>query len=192
MTFRIIGLCGSLRQASFNAMALRAAAKLAPGGMSIETFDIATVPMFNDDLRLAGEPPIVSELKARIRSADAVLLVSPEYNFSIPGVLKNTLDWLSRPPGPPFDQKPVAIMGAATGPLGTARMQYHLRQVLVFMNAFTVNKPEVFISHAASKFDEQGELTDQATAGFVQQLLDSLHQLALRVAPAAMTTPGAS
>lgn len=183
MAFRIIGLCGSLRKGSFNAMALRAAAKLAPKEMSLEIADIASVPMYNDDLRVAGEPHVVSELKAKVRGADAVLLVTPEYNFSIPGVLKNTLDWLSRPPEPPFDQKPVAIMGAATGPLGTARVQYHLRQVLVFMNAFTVNKPEVFINQAASKFSANGELTDEATAEFIEKLLISLQQLALRVAP---------
>lgn len=183
MTFRILGLCGSLREKSFNAMALRAAARLAQGDMSVEIAHIASMPMFNDDLRLAGEPQVVSELKAKVRRADAVLLVTPEYNFSIPGVLKNTLDWLSRPPEPPFDQKPVAIMGAATGPLGTARVQYHLRQVLVFMNAFTVNKPEVFINHAASKFNDNGDLTDAATAEYIKQLLNSLQQLAHRVAP---------
>jgi chromate reductase len=178
---KVVGISGSLRKASFNSMALRAAQKLAPQGMTIEIASIADIPMFNDDVRAAGEPAAVSELKARIRAADAVLLVTPEFNFSIPGVLKNTLDWMSRPPGPPFDDKPVAIMGASPGPLGTARMQYHLRQALVYMNSFVVNKPEVFISFAPTKFNAEGELTDEATAKFIGELLVSLQKLAARV-----------
>ncbi|MGE0497698.1 MAG: NADPH-dependent FMN reductase [Ramlibacter sp.] len=181
MTFKVLGICGSLRKGSFNGMALRAAQKLAPQGMAIDIADIAGIPLYNDDVRAAGEPAAVTALKAQVRAADAVLLVTPEYNFSIPGVLKNTLDWLSRPPEPPFDGKPVAIMGASPGPVGTARVQYHLRQVLVFMNTFTVNKPEVFISHAASKFNADGELTDEATAKFIGELLVSLQALAARV-----------
>ena len=120
-------------------------------------------------------------LKAQIRAADAVLLVTPEYNFSIPGVLKNTLDWMSRPPEPPFDGKVVAIMGASPGPVGTARVQYDLRKVLVFMNSFTVNKPEVFISNCASRFDAQGNLTDEATAKFIGDLLAGIQNLKKRV-----------
>lgn len=177
----VLGISGSLRQGSYNSMALRAAQKLAPAGMQIEIADIAAVPLYNDDVRAAGFPPAVLALKQQIRAADAVLLVTPEYNFSIPGVLKNTLDWLSRPPEPPFDGKPVAIMGASPGPVGTARVQYDLRKVLVFMNSFTVNKPEVFISHAAGKFSEKGELTDEATAKFIGDLLLSLQALAQRV-----------
>jgi chromate reductase len=162
-------------------MALRAAQKLAPAGMTIEIGDISRIPMYNDDVRAAGEPAEVTALKAQVRAADAVLLVTPEYNFSIPGVLKNTLDWMSRPPEPPFDGKPVAIMGASPGPLGTGRVQYHLRQVLVFMNTFTVNKPEVFIASAAGKFNAQGELTDETTAKFIGELLVSLQNLKTRV-----------
>ena len=177
----VLGISGSLRQGSYNSMALRAAQKLAPAGMQIEIADIAAVPLYNDDVRAAGFPPAVLALKQQIRAADAVLLVTPEYNFSIPGVLKNTLDWLSRPPEPPFDGKPVAIMGASPGPVGTARVQYDLRKVLVFMNSFTVNKPEVFISFAQNKFNAQGELTDEATAKFVGDLLVSLEKLKKRV-----------
>ena len=177
----VIGISGSLRKGSYNSMALRAAQKLAPAGMTLTIADIADIPMYNDDVRAAGEPEVVLALKAQIAAADAVLLVTPEYNFSIPGVLKNTLDWLSRPPQTPFDGKPVAIMGASPGPVGTARVQYHLRQVLVFMNSFTVNKPEVFISHAGTKFNAQGELTDEATAKFITDLLVSLDKLATRV-----------
>jgi len=178
---KVLGISGSLRKGSFNSMALRAAQKLAPAGMEISIADISQIPMYNDDVRAAAEPAAVTALKAQVRAADAVLLVSPEYNFSIPGVLKNTLDWLSRPPEPPFDGKTVAIMGASPGPVGTARVQYHLRQVMVFMNAFVVNKPEVFISNCASKFNEQGELTDETTAKFIGELLVSLQKLKTRV-----------
>jgi chromate reductase, NAD(P)H dehydrogenase (quinone) len=178
---KVLGICGSLRQGSYNAMALRAAQKLAPAGMEISIADISRIPMYNDDVRAAGEPAEVSALKAQLRAADAVLIVTPEYNFSIPGVLKNTLDWMSRPPEPPFDGKVVAIMGASPGPVGTARVQYDLRKVLVFMNSFTVNKPEVFISFAQNKFNAQGELTDEATTKFVGDLLVSLQNLKKRV-----------
>lgn len=178
---KVLGISGSLRKGSFNSMALRAAQKLAPAGMEISMADISQIPMYNDDVRAAGEPAAVTALKAQVRAADAVLIVTPEYNFSIPGVLKNTLDWLSRPPEPPFDGKTVAIMGASPGPVGTARVQYHMRQVMVFMNAFVVNKPEVFISNCASKFNEQGELTDETTAKFIGELLVSLQKLKTRV-----------
>jgi chromate reductase len=178
---KVLGISGSLRKGSYNSMALRAAQKLAPEGVSVEIADISRIPMYNDDVRAAGEPAEVAALKAQIRAADAVLLVTPEYNFSIPGVLKNTLDWMSRPPEPPFDGKPVAIMGASPGPVGTARVQYDLRKVLVFLNTFTVNKPEVFISNAATKFNAEGELVDDATAKFIGDLLVSLQKLKTRV-----------
>lgn len=177
----VLGISGSLRKASYNSMALRAAQKLAPAGMEVSIADISQIPLFNDDVRAAGEPVAVTALKAQIRAADAVLIVTPEYNFSIPGVLKNTLDWMSRPPEPPFGGKPVAIMGAATGPVGTARVQYHLRQVLMFLDTFTVNKPEVFISNCASKFNEQGELTDETAIKLIGELLASLQKLQQRL-----------
>lgn len=177
----VLGISGSLRQGSYNLMALRAAQKLAPAGMEITIADISRIPLYNDDIRQAGDPAPVKELKAQVRAADAILLVTPEYNFSVPGVLKNVLDWMSRPPEPPFDGKVVAIMGAGGGPLGTARAQYDLRKILVYMNTFTVNKPEVFIGNAASKFNAQGELTDEATAKFITDLLVSLQALKKRV-----------
>lgn len=177
----VLGISGSLRQGSFNSMALRAARKLAPAGVTVTIADISRIPLYNDDVRLAGEPAAVAELKAQVRAADALLLVSPEYNFSVSGVLKNTLDWMSRPPEPPFDGKCVAIMGASGGPLGTARGQYDLRKMLVYMNTFTVNKPEVFIGNAQTKFDAQGELTDEPTARFITDLLVSLQALKKRV-----------
>lgn len=182
MTFKVLAISGSLRKASTNTWALLAAQKLAPEGMEIELADISQIPMFNGDLQALGEPDAVAALKAQIRASDAVLIATPEYNFSIPGVLKNALDWVSRPPEPPFDGKPVAIMGVSPGPVGTARVQYHLRQVLVFMNTFTVNKPEVFISHSGNKFDADGNLTDETTAKFIRELLVSLQTLAGRIA----------
>jgi chromate reductase, NAD(P)H dehydrogenase (quinone) len=178
---KILGICGSLRKGSFNAMALRAAQKLAPQGIEVDTADIGQLPLYNDDVRAAGEPAVVQEFKSKIRAADAVLLVTPEYNFSIPGVLKNAIDWASRPPEPPFTGKAVAIMGASQGPVGTARVQYDLRKVMVFLDAYTVNKPEVFISFAQNKFNAQGELTDEATAKFITELLVSLQKLAQRL-----------
>ncbi len=178
---KVVALSGSLRAASYNTLALRAAQKLAPAGMSIEIASIADIPLYNDDVRAAGEPAAVTALKDRLRAADGVLIATPEYNFSIPGVLKNALDWMSRPPAPPLDGKPVAILGASPGPVGTARVQYDLRKVLVFMNTFTVNKPEVFINHCASKFNADGELTDEATAKFIGDLLVSLQALHRRL-----------
>lgn len=183
MTFKILAISGSLRKASTNTMAIRAAMKLAPEGVEIALADISGIPLYNDDVRVGGEPAAVTTFKAAIKACDAVLIATPEYNFSIPGVLKNALDWASRPPEPPFEGKPVAIMGASPGPVGTARVQYHLRQVLLFLNTFTLNKPEVFIGNSASKFNAEGELTDETTAGFITDQLVALRALAERVKP---------
>jgi chromate reductase, NAD(P)H dehydrogenase (quinone) len=177
----VLGISGSLRQGSYNSMALRAARRLAPPGMEITIADIRSIPMYDEDVRTQGLPATVHALKEQVRAADAILLVTPEYNFSIPGVLKNAIDWLSRPPEQPFDGKPLAIMGASSGPVGTARVQYHLRQVMGALNAFMVAKPEVFIGNCAGKFNEQGELTDETTAKFIGELLVSLQKLKTRV-----------
>jgi len=177
----VLGISGSLRKDSFNAMALRAAQKLAPAGMSISIGDISQIPLYNEDVRDKGDPAAVTALKAQMHAVDAILIVTPEYSFSVPGVLKNALDWLARPPTPLFDGKVVSIMGASTGNVGTARSQYHLRQVLVGMGAFTAGKPEVFISNAASKFNAQGELSDAPTAKVIGELLVSLQQLKARI-----------
>jgi chromate reductase, NAD(P)H dehydrogenase (quinone) len=177
----VLGISGSLRRASYNTMALHAAQKLAPQGMRIELADISGIPLYNDDVRLAGYPQPVLDFVKKVRAADAVLIVTPEYNFSIPGVLKNTLDWSSRPPETPFDGKPVAIMGASPGQVGTARVQYHLRQVFLFLNAQAVIKPEVFINHCASKFNAEGELIDAPTAKVIGELLEALQKLKQRL-----------
>ncbi|CAN7365511.1 NAD(P)H-dependent oxidoreductase [Bosea sp. LjRoot9] len=171
---RVVGMSGSLRAGSYNTAALKAAIALAPEGMTIETAEIGDLPLYNDDVRVAGYPPAVQRLRDQLSGADAILFVTPEYNYSISGVLKNAIDWASRPPSQPFDNKPVAIMGASGGILGTARAQYHLRQMLIFLNAFPLNKPEVMIGQASSKFDEEGRLTDEATAGFIRHLLEAL------------------
>ncbi|AOO84900.1 NADPH-dependent FMN reductase [Bosea vaviloviae] len=171
---RIIGISGSLRAGSFNTAALRAAIELAPEGVTIETAEIGDLPLYNDDVRLVGFPPPAQRLREQLSAADAILFVTPEYNYSIPGVLKNAIDWASRPPSQPFDGKPVAIMGASGGILGTARAQYQLRQMLIFLNAFPINKPEVMIGQAPTKFDEDGRLTDEPTRDFIRQLLEAL------------------
>jgi chromate reductase, NAD(P)H dehydrogenase (quinone) len=174
MAIHILGIAGSLRKGSFNRAALRAAQQLAPEGASIESFDLEGIPLFNQDLE-AQVPARVAELKAKVRAADAVLLVTPEYNYSIPGVLKNAIDWGSRPPVDNcWNGKPVAIMGASPGRLGTARAQSHLRQVFVFLNMFPVNQPEVLISSARDKFDAEGNLKDEDTKKFIRQLLEAL------------------
>ncbi len=181
MTFKVLAISGSLRKNSTNTFALKALQKIAPADITIEIADISDVPMYNGDLHELGEPKAVTELKLKIRQADAVVIATPEYNFSVPATLKNVLDWASRPPDPPFNEKPVAILGVSPGPVGTARAQYHLRQVLVFMNTFTLNKPEVFINHSAQKFNASGELTDEATKKFLLDQLLALKTLALRV-----------
>jgi chromate reductase, NAD(P)H dehydrogenase (quinone) len=180
---KVLGISGSLRKASYNTMALRAAQKLAPAGITVETFDLAPIPLYNDDVRSAGYPEPVARLRVAMAAADALLVVTPEYNFSVPGVLKNAIDWASRPPDQPFNEKPMAIMGASPGATGTARAQYHLRQMMVFLNAFPINKPEVFIANCAQKFDAEGNLTDETTRGFVKQLLESLAAWTRRLKP---------
>lgn len=170
----ILGIAGSLRRDSYNRATLQAAQELTPAGARIDVFDIDGLPGFNqDDER---QPPTkVVELKQQIRSADAILFVTPEYNYSVPGVLKNAIDWASRPYGESaWNGKPVAVMGASVGMLGTARAQYHLRQMFVFLNMFPVNQPEVMISNAAKRFDQHGKLTDETSRNLIQQLLEEL------------------
>jgi len=164
---RIAAVSGSLRKQSINAAALRAAAELAPAGVTVETIGIGDIPLYNEDVRQAGLPGAVVALRRAVAAADGVLLVTPEYNYSVPGVLKNAIDWASRPPEQPFDGKPVAIMGASPSALGTARAQYHLRQVFVFLNAQVMNRPEVMIARATDKFDDRGVLVDEATREFL-------------------------
>lgn len=171
---RILGIAGSLRRQSYNRAALRAAAQLVPDGATLDILDIAGLPLFNQDDE-SNPPANVVELKKRVRQADAILFVTPEYNYSIPGVLKNAIDLASRPYGDSaWSGKPVAIMGASIGNIGTARAQYHLRQTFVFLNMFPLNQPEVMIGNAAERFDSQGNLTDTRTKELIRQLLENL------------------
>jgi chromate reductase len=178
---KVLGICGSLRKGSFNRMALRVAQELAPAGMKVDVADISAFPLYNEDVRAQGFPPPVQTFRDQIAAADALLFVTPEYNYSMSGVLKNAIDWASRPPNQPFDGKSVAMMGASGGALGTARAQYHLRQTCVFLNMFPVNKPEVMIPQAQNRFDAEGRLTDETSKGLIKQLMESLQAWTLRL-----------
>ena len=171
---RILGFAGSLRKQSYNRAALRAALNLVPTGITLETFDLEGIPPFNQDHE-REPPPAVRQFKAAVKAADAILIVTPEYNYSVPGVLKNAIDWASRPYGDSaWDGKPVGIMGASIGMLGTGRAQYHLRQMFVFLNMFPLNQPEGLIANADEKFDDEGNLKDDKTAQKIRELLEAL------------------
>jgi chromate reductase len=170
----ILAFGGSLRKGSYNRALLKAAQEMVPSGARLEFFDIAGIPTFNQDLE-TNPPPIVKEFKAKIRAADAILIATPEYNYSIPGFLKNAIDSASRPYGDnAFEGKPVALMGASMGMLGTARAQYHLRQSCVFLNMHPLNQPEVMVPLAQEKIDKDGKVTDQKTREKIRELLEGL------------------
>lgn len=173
-TVKILGIAGSIRNGSLNRAALRTAAELAPEGAELSTFEIDEIPPFNQDNE-ATPPSVVADFKQNIRGADAILFVSPEYNYSIPGVLKNAIDWASRPYGDSaWEGKPAAIMGVSGGAIGTARMQYDLRKVMVFLNMFPLNRPEVMIGNSGQRFDAEGNLTDDATREIMAKQLAAL------------------
>ena len=163
----IVGLCGSLRKASLNHSALRLAGELMPAGMTLDVLDWRDVPVFDGDVFAQGLPASVATLRERLRQADGVVIATPEYNYSVPGGLKNLLDWTSRGDDQPWANKPVAILSASMGPLGGARVQYDLRKVMLFLNASVLVKPEVFIGVAHTKFDAEGRCTDDTTRKFV-------------------------
>jgi len=170
----ILGFAGSLRKESYNKAILAAALDTVPEDATLEVFDLEGIPPFNQDLELQP-PDKVKEFKARIRAADAILIATPEYNYSIPGVLKNAIDWASRPYGDnAFDGKPVAVMGASIGTLGTARAQYDLRRSFVFLNMLPLNQPEVMIPFAQDKVDSKGRVTHENTRKKIKELLESL------------------
>jgi chromate reductase len=169
---RILGFAGSLRAASYNRALLREAQGLAPAGMTIEIFDLIDVPLYNGDVEALGDPPGVAAFKAAIAAADGVLMVTPEYNHGVPGVMKNAVDWASRPPrGAPLGGKPVALMGASPGATGSARGQSQLRQAFEFTNSYCMPQPEILVFRAHEKFDADGKLTDEATAKFLAAFL---------------------
>ncbi len=174
ITVAILGFAGSLRKGSYNKSILNAAAELVPKGIKLETFDLEGIPPFNQDLE-SNMPREVEEFKKKIKTADAILIATPEYNYSIPGVLKNAIDWASRPYGDnAFEGKPVAIMSASGGMLGGARAQYNLRQMFVFLNMYPINRPEVMVSFAGEKIDEKGRVVDAKTREKIGELLESL------------------
>jgi len=168
-------ICGSLRKASYNRMVMNALPGLAPANMKFkEAPPFADFPAYNADIQDQGIPPAVLALAEAVRAADGVIFNAPEYNFSTPGGLKNAIDWVSRVPNQPFAGKPVAIQSAAGGTLGGGRMQYDLRRSMNFLDAMTLNKPEIFIGNCSQKIDAKtGQITDQPTIGFIRQQLEA-------------------
>jgi len=170
---KILGISGSLRKKSYNTALLQAAAEILPPGMSLESYDLAPLPMYNPDFEKPFPDP-VTDFRSRIAAADAILFATPEYNSSISPSLKNAIDWASRPPNKPLDRKPVAIMGVTTGNFGTVRAQLQLRQILTHVGALPLAKPEVLVARAAQVFDTEGRLVDESARGFLRDLLVAL------------------
>ncbi len=177
-----LGISGSLRRQSLNTAALRACTQLLPPGVTMALADISAIPLYDEEIREQGLPAAVQTFREQILKADAILIATPEYNYSIPGVLKNAIDWASRPPSQPFEGKPIALISASPGGFGGARAQYHLRQVFIYLNGLMLNRPEAMISAAHTKFDAQGNLTDSAAADQLKALLAALADWARLVA----------
>lgn len=178
-----LSITGSLRRGSYNAAIARALPELAPDGIRVVAApSLRDIPLYDADLQAEGFPAAVTALGEAIRAADGVVIVSPEYNYSVPGVLKNAIDWISRLPDQPFAGKPLAIQSASMGVLGGARMQYHLRQIFVFLDARILNKPEIMIGQAQNKIDADGQLTDAGTREFLGKQLAALAALARQMA----------
>jgi chromate reductase len=171
---KVLSFAGSLRKGSYNKALIHTAIELAPQNVSIEIFDLEGIPPFNQEFET--NPPLrVKEFKDKIRDSDALLIATPEYNYSVPGVLKNAIDCASRPKAEtPLEGKPVAIMSASIGRFGGARAQYHLRQTFVFLNMHPVNRPEVMLSDATHYFDADGKVTNEQTRQLIRQLLEAL------------------
>src|SRR5436309_14825401 len=178
---KVLAVCGSLRKASYNMAALRVAIAQKPSNMPVEVADISQIPLYNEDVRQQGFPPTVETLRRQIKEADALLFACPEYNYSMTGVLKNAIDWASRPPDQPFAGKPCAILGAAAGMAGSARAQYDLRRSCVFLDMHPLNKPEVLIGQAQTKVDADGNLTGEAAKGFIRDLMANLASWARQI-----------
>ncbi len=159
-TINVVAIAGSLRRASFNRGLVRAALELEVPGLQVDEFDIAGVPLYNGDVEAAGNPPAVTALKTTIKEADGLLVATPEYNRGMPGVLKNALDWASRPPDQALRGKPVALIGATPGGFGTRSAQFQIRQILGNPGCAVLAKPELWVSGASEKFNEAGDLTD--------------------------------
>ena len=185
--FSILGICGSLRRGSYNLMLLHAAQQVAPADVEINIYLPHDIPLYNEDVEGQGDPESVQFLKEAIRVADALLIATPEYNYSIPGVLKNAIDWASRPPdSSPLHHKPIALMGASPGNFGTVRAQLALRQSFVFTRSYVLLEPEVLVFRAQERFDQNGHLTDETTRGLIHQLLVRLVDLTRQLRGAAV------
>lgn len=172
LSLKIVGIAGSLRQASLNRYLLQAAAELAPVGMSIEIFDLIDVPLYNGDVEARRDSAAVASLKSAVTASDGVLFVTPEYNHGVPAVMKNAVDWSSRPPrSAPLDRKPVGLIGASPGATGTARGQSQLREAFESTNSYAMPQPELLVFRAAQKFDADGRLTDEDTRTHLERYL---------------------
>jgi len=181
--YKVLGISGSLRVKSYNHLALKAAAQLMPAGMTLDIADYAAIPLYNQDDQSSATLVAVDALRAQVAGADALLIASPEYNYSVTGVLKNAIDWLSRTTPQPFRDKPVALLSATQGPVGGARNQYELRKILGGLEALMLNKPEIFIGMCQNRFDENGELTDAATRKLLGEQMLALQIWIGRMAP---------
>jgi chromate reductase len=179
---QFVGISGSLRKGSYNTMLLHAALKLLPEGVTMELFDIGKLPLYNADLDMPQapqRPPVVQQLRDQLAKADGLVICSPEYNYGIPGGLKNAIDWASRGEDSPLLKKPVAIMGATISLWGTVRMQLNFQNIFLYLNMKPVYKPEVLIAQAQNKFDEKGNLTDKTSLDLVAKKLLALKELIL-------------
>ncbi len=183
MDTKVLAISGSLRSGSYNTALLRAARETAPAGMHIQIYEgLREIPPYDEDVHAKGDPGIIRALKASIAAADGLLIASPEYNYGIPGVLKNAIDWISRPENP-MDGKPTAIMGASTGNFGTVRAQMALRQTFLFTNNAVMSRPELLVFRANTRFSQSGELTDDDTKKFLREFLQSFDHWIARTAP---------
>ena len=179
--FNVVGFAGSLRRGSYNRALLRAATELAPSALHIVIHELDGIPLYNGDVETAGAPSSVVQLRDAIRKAEGLLIATPEYNHGVPGVLKNTIDWLSRPPrDSALNGKVAAVMGASPGMTGTARGQSQLRQAFVFTNTYALLQPEVLVGRAHEKFDADGHLVHQATRDFLATFLEHFADLIAR------------
>jgi chromate reductase len=178
---KLLGISGSLRAQSYNSGALSMVGSVLPEDMEFGVASLSDLPFYNADVEQRGFPSVVESFRRNVTAADALIFAVPEYNFSVPGVLKNALEWLSRPPNPPTNGKPCAVFGASVSPLGTARGQFHFRHICVSLNMIAVNTPHVDITNAKAKFDAQGRLTDQASIDFLRQLVSELRNLTVRL-----------
>jgi chromate reductase len=167
---RVLGISGSFRQASFNTALLHTAIDLAPSGMEIEILEYRDLPFYDEDVRAKGYPEVVQRFRERIAESDGLLIATPEYNYSVPGPLKNAIDWASRPPHQPFGGKPLGIMGASSGLGGTARAQAHLRQIASTVDLHVLNKPEVYVRSAGDKIAD-GRISDEPTRKVISDFM---------------------